>query len=220
MKVHLATAILDDIRWAGSHRLVDGVLTTHEAMRDAQPANERELLQDIVRTTRGTVFATAHALTADDVYRDARELAKISDQIIVQVPFIEDVIDAMHRLASDGIHVAATLVFSPAQALVASRVGASAVVIPMDDLDGAGHDAISVLRDVRAALDGADCESDLIAFHPTTSAQFGACAAVGADATAVSTEMLRSLLVHPLTDRGIDQALQVLSRQHASWSIV
>jgi transaldolase len=223
MKVYLASANLTDIRWAADHHLIDGVLTTHELLCGAPGAEsreQRERLPEIVRAARGTVFVTANAITATDVYRDARELAKLSDQIVVQVPFVEDVVDAIHRLAADGVKVAATLIFSPAQALLASRVGASAVVVPVDDLDGAGHDALAVLRELRSVLDGAACESDIVALRPATAAQFTACATAGADGVALSAEALRALLVHPLTDRGVDQALHVLSRQHASWSLV
>ena len=220
MKIHLASALVDDVRWASTHSLIDGVLTTHELMRVAAPGAERDHLIDVVRATTGTVFVTAHALTSADVYRDARELARVSDQIVVQVPFLEDTIDAIRRLASDGVRVAATLIYSPAQALIAARVGAMAVVVAMDVLDGAGSDAISVVRDLRAVLDGGACDADIIALNPATAAQFGACAAAGADAVAVSTEALRGLLVHPLTDRGVDQTLQVLSKQHTSWSLV
>jgi len=220
MKIHLATAVVDDVRWAAGHGLIDGVLTTHELVRDAAPDNEREQIAELIRAASGSLFVTAHAVTAADVYRDARDLARMSDQIVVQVPFLEDTLDAIGRLAADGVRVAATLIFSPAQALIASRVGASAVVVAMDVLDGAGNDSLSVIRELRAVFDGAGCESDIIAANPATAAHFGACAAAGADAVAVSTDVLRGLLVHPLTDRGVDQTLQILSKQHASWSLV
>jgi transaldolase len=220
MKIYLASANLDDIRWAASRRLIDGVITTHSILAQENPDNEREHLLELCRATEGAVFVTVHALTAADIYRDARELARLSDQIVVQVPLLEESVEAIHRLTTDGVRVAATLVYGGAQAILASRVGATAVVVSIDDLDGAGHDAIGVLRDLRLVLDAAGGESDVIALRPATATQFAACAAAGADGVAVSAAALRGLLVHPLTGRALDQLHQVLSTQHVAWSLV
>jgi transaldolase len=95
MKIYLASANLEDIRWAASRRLIDGVLTTHALVGAEEPEDAREHLSAICRTSNGPVFVTAHALTSDEVYRDARELAKLSDTIVVQIPFVEDVVDSI-----------------------------------------------------------------------------------------------------------------------------
>lgn len=220
MKLHLASANLDDVRWATGRRLVDGVLTTHSLTRADEVDDERERLREIARLVDGSVFATVHAVTAEDAYRDGRELARLSDNIIVQVPFVEDAIEAIHRLAHDGVRVAATLVFSAAQALLASRAGASAVVVAMDDLDASGHDAVGVIRDMRTAFDASASEADIVALRPSNAAQFAQCVNARADAIAVAADVLRTLLVHPLSDRGLDRFLQELSRQHAAWTLV
>lgn len=220
MKLHLASANLDDIRWATGRRLVDGVLTTHRITRAEEVEDERERLREIARLVDGAVFATVHAVTAEDAYRDGRELARLSDNIIVQVPFVEDAIEAIHRLAHDGVRVAATLVFSAAQALLASRAGASAVVVAMDDLDASGHDAVGVIRDMRTAFDASGSEADIVALRPSNAAQFAQCVNARADAIALAADVLRTLLVHPLSDRGLDRFLQELSRQHAAWTLV
>jgi transaldolase len=220
MKIYLASANLDDIRWATRRRLIDGVLTTHGLVRQEDPTSTREQLVDICRAAEGRVLFTAHALTAAEVYRDARELAKLSEQVVVQVPFIEDAVEAIYRLAADGVPVAATLVFTAAQALLAARAGAMSVIVPIDDLDAAGHDAVAIVRELRAVFDASGSETDIIALHPINASQFAACAAAGADGIAVATDVLRALLVHPLTDRGLDRFLQELAKQHTSWSLV
>ena len=220
MKLYLASANLDDVRWAAGRRLVEGVLTTPALARAEDVEDERERLREIARLVEGSVLATVHAVTADDVYRDGRELAKLSDNVIVQVPFVEDAIVAIHRLAADGVRVAATLVFSAAQALLAARAGAAAVVVAMDDLDASGHDAVGVIRDLRAVFDASGSEADIIALRPSNAAQFAACVNARADGVAVATDVLRTLLVHPLSDRGLDRFLHELSRQHAAWTLV
>ncbi|MFI5227919.1 MAG: transaldolase family protein [Gemmatimonadales bacterium] len=220
MKLHLASANLDDVRWAIERRLIDGVFTTHALLRAEGAADDRERLTDICRASPGPVFVTVHALSAGDAYRNARELAKVSDQMVVQVPLLEDVVEAIGRLAADGVRVAATLVFSAAQALLAARAGAMAVVVPADDLDAAGHDAVAVLRELRGVFDASGTEADIVALRPTNAAQFAACAAAGIDAVAVSADVLRSLLAHPLTDRGADAFSRELSSHPPSWSLV
>lgn len=220
MKLYLASANLDDVRWAAGRRLIDGVLTTHTLTHAEDVVDERERLREISRLVDGSVLATVHAVTADDAYRDGRELSRLSDNVIVQVPFVEDAIEAIHRLAADGVRVAATLVFSAAQALLAARAGASAVVVAMDDLDASGHDAVGVIRDLRAVFDASGSEADIIALRPSNAAQFAACVNARADGVAVATDVLRTLLVHPLSDRGLDRFLQELSRQHAAWTLV
>lgn len=220
MKLYLASVSLDDIRWAAGRRLIEGVLTTHALFRAEEVEDERERLREIARLIEGSVLATVHAVTADDAYRDGRELARLSDNVIVQVPFVEDAIEAIHRLAADGVRVAATLVFSAAQALLAARAGATAVVVAMDDLEASGHDAVGVVRDLRDVFDASGCEADIIALRPSNAAQFAAAVNARSDGVAVATDVLRTLLVHPLSDRGLDRFLQELSRQHAAWTLV
>ena len=220
MKIYLASANIDEIEWATGRRLIDGVLTTHGLLRGDDPEVERAQMIDICGATQGPVLLTAHALTATEVYRDARDLAKLSDRVIVQVPFIEDAFEAIHRLTAEGVPVAATLVVSVAQALLAERAGAIAVVVPIDELAVAGHDAIAVLRELRAAFSASGSEADIIALRPTNAAEFAACATAGVEAVAVAPNVLRALLLHPLTDRGVDRFLQDLSKRHVSWSVV
>jgi transaldolase len=123
----------------------------------------------------------------------------------------------MRRLHADGIRVATTHVFSTAQALLAARTGAFSVVTALDQLDAAGHDGVAVIRDIRAAFDSSDAECDVIAVNASSPTQFGACAVAGADAVAITEELCRALLVHPLTDRGVDHFLRDVARLRNVW---
>ena len=213
MKILLASATLDDIRWAVSHALVDGVATS-PALLSAESGipDDRDLLGEICRATGLPVWATVASVNADDIYRDGRELAKISDQVIVQVPLVEDAVTAMRRLSSEGVRVTAMLVFNGAQAILAAKAGACYVSTSIDQLDALGQDSTRVVRDLREVFDAGAVECEVLASLPQNSAQFAQCAAAGADAISVSAGTLRSLLLHPLTDRGIDQFLNDLSR--------
>lgn len=216
MKIFLASARLDDIRWAVSHALVDGVATTPALLAaESGRADDRDLLGEICRATALPVAATVASVNPGDIYRDGRELAKISDQVVVQIPLIEDAVASIRRLSAEGVRVTATLVFNAAQALLAARVGASTVSTAMDQLDALGQDATSVVRELRAVFRAGHVECEVMAALAQNSAQFAACALAGADAASVSAPTLRSLLLHPLTDRGLDQFLNDLSRHQA-----
>jgi transaldolase len=217
MKILLASADLDDITWASANGFLDGVMTTPALLRE-QDRDEHDQLADICRIVDAPVYVTVRSVDADDTYRDGTELARLSDQIVVQIPLIEDALTAVRRLANDGVRVASLLVFNAAQGLLAAKAGACCVVTPIDHLDQVGHSGIEIVGELRAAFDASGTECDIIALRPTTAMQFAACALARADAVAVGASELRCLLVHPLTDRGIDQFLSELARHHSAWS--
>lgn len=219
MKIFLATARTDDVAWGAAHGMLDGVLTSPRLLVEEGGSDARAHLLDLCRLVQGPIFVAVQTIDAAGAYRDGRELAKLSDQIVVQVPLVEETLGAMRRLHADGIRVAATHLFNTAQALLAVRAGASSVVCALDQLDAAGHDAIGVVRDIRAAFDSSDAECDVIAVNPASPTQFGVCACAGADAVALSESLCRALLVHPLTDRGVDQFLGDVARLRRTWPV-
>ena len=215
MRLFIATAKLDDIRWGYAHGLIDGVLTTPSLVTaQVHPAGANELLADICRLAAFPVAITVGAVNANDIYRDARELAKLSDSVIVQIPFVEDAISAMKRLRAEGVRVAATLVFNAAQAVLAAKAGASTVCVHIDQLDAQGQDGVDTIAEIHQIFTIHGIECDVLAALPRNAAQFTGCATVGADTIAVTSDVLRALLLHPLTDRGLDRFLTDLSRTH------
>ena len=215
MRIFIATAKLDDIRWATGHGLVDGVLTTPSLLTaEVHPAGASELLADICRTAALPVAVTVGAVHSNDIYRDAKELAKLGDGVLVQIPFVEDAVVAMKKLNAEGIRVAATLVFNAAQAVLAAKAGATTVCVHLDQLDAQGNDGVDTIASMHKLFTTHGIECDVLAALPRNAAQFSACAIAGADAIAVSPDVLRALLLHPLTDRGLDQFLTDLSRTH------
>jgi transaldolase len=217
MKIYLATASTDDVAWGAAHGMLDGVLTTPGLLADDAESDMRGHLAELCRLVHGPIFASVHAVDAAGAYRDGKELAKISDQIVVQLPFLEEALGAMRRLQADGIRVSATQVYNSAQGLIAARAGASSVVTSVDRLDAAGHDGVAMLAELRSAFDASDAECDVIALHASSATRFGACAIAGADAVAVTADTCRALLVHPLTDRGIDEFLGDVARLRRAW---
>ncbi len=214
MRLFLATTSIDDIRWAADAALIDGVVATPTVIASEAPqADAREVIAGIVRETRLTVCVSVPAVSAAEIVRGARDLRKLTERLIVAVPFIEDAVPAIRRLAADGITVAATLVYSAAQGILAARAGAAMVTVSIDTLDMVGSDGTEVLRQLRVSFDHSGAECDIAAAGPGSAASFAAAAAAGADAAVVTPEVLRSLLQHPLTDRGLDRFLVAVARR-------
>jgi transaldolase len=217
MRIFLATTSIDDIRWATEAGLIDGVVATPTIIATESPQSDaRDVIADIARATRLPICASVPAVSANEIVRGARDLRKVSDRVIISIPFIEDSIPAIRRLNADGVTVAATLIYSAAQGILAAHAGAAMVTVSTDTLDTVGADGGAVIRDLRAAFDHASAECDVTAAGPATSASFAAAAAAGADSAIVTPEVLRSLIQHPLTDRGLDRFLVAVTRRPRS----
>jgi len=214
MKILLDTASLDEVRWATEVGIVDGISTDPTLIAEEDSADEyHDLLAELCRLTRGPVLAPVLAITSDDMYRDGKELAKIADNIVVEVPVIEDGLRATARLAADGIRVTATLVFSAAQALFAAKAGAFSVSAFVGRVDDIGGDGCGLIREIRHVFDRHHVECELNAASIRTPKHFSEAAVIGADAAAVPPDVLRLLLVHPLTDLGLDHFLNDWSKR-------
>jgi transaldolase len=213
MKIYLASATLDEVTWAADAGLADGVLTNPAALQAAGGASDpRGLLQDLSRAVSGPVVASVESVVSEEMYRDGRELARLSDQIVVEVPLVEDGVAAIRRLTADGVRVAAGLVYSPAQALLAAKAGALMVTCMLQQLDAEGHFGLQVVEEIRSMFDTASMECDVLVASATNASEFTRCVLAGADGVALSSDVLHALLVHPLTDRGVDRFLTTLSR--------
>lgn len=210
MKIYLATADAQEITWAGECGFLDGVVASPAILaRESETSGReaKEILAALCEATDVPVCAAVEAVNGAEAYRLGRELAKISDQIVVAVPLVEDTLGALRRLRSEGVKVTATLVYTTAQAALAAKAGASVVSIGIDHLDLYGIDGADVVRETTSLLLQHGFECDVMAWCPRGPAQFGRCARAGADILAVEPQLLHALLVNPLTDRGVDRFL-------------
>lgn len=214
MKIFLESAALDSIRWALEARLADGVFITPAALdADAFGIEPATQVESVSRLGTTPIVVTVGALAADDLHRQGRVLAKVADHVVVALPFVEDGVVALRRLATEGVRTAATFIMTPAQALLAAKVGAAYVCVSIDVLDDHGHDPDTMLRDARTLFDRHGIESELVAITGGSSRLVTRAFVAGADAVTMSPESLRSLMQHPLTDRALDQMLGELSRR-------
>ena len=214
MNIYLESVNLDEIRNAAEAGLADGVAFSQPSFSD--DANTKERLEEIAREFAFPICVAVGAVTSGDIYTEARELAKVSDHVVVQIPLVEDSLIPMTRLTAEGVVVCATFVFSPAQAIIAAKAGAASVRINLDDLENYGQAATRMLSEIKSVLEAGEEECDVMAASPRSAVQFAECALAGADIVCVTPDTLRNLVVHPLSDRGIDKFLSQLAKRPKS----
>lgn len=214
MNIYLESANLDEIRNAASAGLADGVAFSHVAFTADDPdADARERLEEISREFAFPVCVPVGAVSSSDIYSESRDLAKVSDHIVVQIPLVEDSLVPIARLSAEGVVVCATFVFNPAQAMIAAKAGATSVRVTLDDLEMYGQSGARTLAEIKSILEAGERECDVMAASPRSAVQFTECALAGADIISLTPETLRGLVVHPLSDRGVDKFLSDLARR-------
>ena len=201
VRLFLATDALDDVRWASTRAMIDGVVLPDAALLGASSsADSLVWLGDFARAVTIPVFVTLRGASPDDAELEAEQLGRAADNVVVQMPFAEPYIPLMHRLAATGVKIAATFVGSASQAMLAARTGVAYVFVDVDRLDAAGASGATVIEQARRALDHAVDEADLVAVFPSSGAPLLACALAGADAAVLGIAALRALLAYPFTD--------------------
>lgn len=213
MKFFLDTADLSEIRWAVQAGLIDGVTTNPTLMAksagDVEPA---DVLKEICSLVDGPVSAEVVAVDTEGMYEEGKRLAKIADNIVVKIPMLEEGMIAVRRLVADGVKVNVTLAFTAAQCLIAAKAGATYVSPFLGRLDDIGHDGMEVIREARLIFDNYGIETAILAASIRHPRHVTEAAMLGADVATMPTAVLKKLLLHPLTDRGLDQFLNDWSR--------
>jgi transaldolase len=216
MNIFVESVSLDEIRRAVAAGLADGVVVSDSLYSGSSSLEGRELIEAVAREFAIPICVDVAAISADEMYQEARELARISDHLVIQLPLVEDAVEPMHRLSLEGVDICANFVFNGAQAVLAAKAGASMVRVPLHDLDAQGQTSSDAVTEIRSLLEASDCECDVMVASPSTSTQFTECIAAGAQIVSLRPQVLNSLLLHPLTDRGVDRFLSGLSRRHSS----
>ncbi|HAW60470.1 MAG TPA: fructose-6-phosphate aldolase [Actinobacteria bacterium] len=207
MKIFIDTANIDHIKEVNSWGILSGV-TTNPTLCAREGREFRSAVKKICEMVKGPVSAEAVSMDRQGIVEEARELSKIAENIVVKVPMMVEGLAATKVLSQEGIKVNMTLVFSANQALLAAQVGAAYVSSFIGRLDDAGNDGMSILADIVAAYDNYDIETEIIAAsirHPMHVTQ---AALLGADIATVPYDVLKAMVKHPLTDRGIERFLE------------
>jgi len=206
MKFFLDTANLDEIRTGAALGIVDGI-TTNPSLVAKEGKDFRTLVGQICEIIPGPVSAEVVSTTCDKMVKEARELAKIADNIIVKLPTIAEGVKALKICAEEGIKVNMTLIFQPLQALIVAKCGATFCSPFLGRLDDIGHDGMQVIEDTRLIYDNYAYRTEILAAslrHPLHVVQ---AARLGADIGTMPFKVFDQLLNHPLTDIGLERFL-------------
>ncbi len=209
MKIFLDTADVDEIRRAADAGLIDGVTTNPSLLaKVAGDRDPKEIFLEICGAVDGPVSAEVVALDADTMVSEGTRLAGLHDNIVVKVPLTEDGLRACRRLRSDGVKVNVTLCFSPTQAHLAAKAGATYISPFVGRIDDISGDGMELIAQIRQIYDNYGIETEILAAslrHPQHVVQ---ALLMGADCGTLPPKVLYQLLKHPLTDLGLARFLE------------
>jgi transaldolase len=202
MKLFLDTADPKEIaKWAETG-LVDGV-TTNPSLAAKTGIDYVDSLKEICGSVSGPVSAEVLATDTKGMLAEAKIFAKIAKNITIKVPLTWDGLAACRALRADDVMVNVTLCFSPVQAMMAAKAGASFISPFIGRLDDAGQDGMDLIREIRAIYDNYNYDTQILAASIRGVPHVRNCALAGADVATVPVDVFKSLLNHPLTDKGL-----------------
>jgi transaldolase len=216
MNIFVETVSIEEIRRSVAAGLADGVVVSDSSYAGSESVEGRELIEAVAHEFAIPICVEVRAISGEEMYREAKELSRISDHLVIQLPLVEDAVEPMHRLSLEGVDICANFVFNGAQAVLAAKAGASMVRVSLQDLDAQGQTSSDAVSEIRSLLHSSDCECDVMVASPATTTQFTECISAGAQIVSIRPDVLQSLLLHPLTDRGVDRFLSGLSRRHST----
>ncbi|MDD1773312.1 MAG: fructose-6-phosphate aldolase [Methanomassiliicoccales archaeon] len=207
MKIFIDSANIEQIKEVNSWGILDGV-TTNPTLVAKEKADFDILVRRICEIVDGPISAEAVSAEADDIVNEARKLAAVHRNIVVKIPMTEDGLKATKMLSKEGIKVNMTLVFSPAQALLACKAGAKYISPFVGRLDDVGHDGMDVVAQILDILDNYDFDAEVIVASVRHPGHVVEAARMGAHIATIPYDVLKKMFRHPLTDAGIDKFLQ------------
>jgi len=202
MKFFVDTAEIDEIRALMPSGLVDGV-TTNPSLVMKSGRDFREVVAEICGLVPGPVSAEVTALEAEQMIVEGKSLAKIAGNVTVKLPLTFDGLIACKALTSEGIKTNVTLCFSANQALLAAKAGATFISPFIGRLDDVNIDGMELIRDIRVIYDNYDFRTEILAASIRSANHVKDSALAGADVATVPPNVLKSLVNHPLTDKGL-----------------
>ena len=207
MKFFIDTADINEIKEANKRGWVDGVTTNPSLVaKTGRPHND--VIKDICNEVSGPISAEVIALESDAMYKEGMELAKIHDNVVVKIPMTEEGLIAVRRFAAEGVKTNVTLVFSPLQALMVAKAGATMVspfVGRLDDISNPGMELISQMQTI---FQNYSLDTEILVASIRHPMHVLESAMIGADIVTIPYKVMQQLALHPLTDKGIEKFLK------------
>jgi len=203
MKFFVDSADLDAIAALNDIGLVDGV-TTNPSIIAKSGRDFKEVIAEICKITTGHVSAEVVATAADDMIAEGRHLRKIADNVCVKLPLTMDGLKACNVLSKEEVPTNVTLCFSPNQALLAAKCGATYISPFIGRLDDITLDGLELIEDIRTIYDNYGYETEILAASIRSVNHVKDCALIGADVITSPPNVIENLSKHVLTDKGLE----------------
>ena len=207
MKFFIDTANIGEIKEALAMGILDGV-TTNPSLAAKESKPYREILAEICRIVDGPVSAEVIATDTEGMIREAEELVRIADNIVVKIPTILNGLAAIKTLSDRGISTNATLVFSPMQALLVAKAGATYVSPFVGRLDDVSIDGMSLIADIVNIYTNYVFETEVLVASIRNPIHVLEAARMGADVCTIPLKVIKQLIQHPMTDIGLAKFLE------------
>jgi transaldolase len=209
MKFFIDTANLDEIKEAASIGILDGVTTNPTLLaKEKGKGDFRTIIKNICDVVDGPVSAEVVALEADGMVKEAEELSKLHKNVAVKIPMCKEGLKAIKVLSSKGIRTNCTLIFSPIQALLAAKAGATFVSPFVGRLDDASHVGMDLVEDIVTIFENYEVATEVIVASIRNPLHVVEAATMGADIATIPFKVIEQLTKHPLTDIGITKFLE------------
>ena len=206
MKLFIDTGNIKDIQTLVALGIIDGV-TTNPTLLSKEPGDYRENLKKICQIVKGPTSAEVTETEAQAMIRQGRELSQIDPLIVVKVPLTRDGIKACKALSGEGIKVNVTLCFSPAQALLAAKVGATYISPFVGRLDDVSTHGMELIRDIVEIYENYSFQTEILVASTRSPMHIVEAARMGADICTCPPAVIDALFNHPLTDVGLKKFL-------------
>ena len=202
MKFFIDTANLDEIREANSMGMVDGV-TTNPSLIAKESGNFEQIISQICEIVDGPVSAEVISTEHEKMVEEARKLAAIHENIVVKIPMLVDGLKAVRQLTEEGIKTNVTLIFSPLQALMAAKAGATYVSPFVGRLDDLAQEGMVLVEQLVEIYSNYAYETEIIVASVRNPLHVLDAAVMGADIATIPFGVLKKLAAHPMTDKGL-----------------
>jgi transaldolase len=207
MKFFIDTADIKEIRRAKELGILDGI-TTNPSLVSKIGRPYRDVLTEVAKEVDGPVSAEVISIDYEGMVKEARDLAKIRDNINIKIPLIEDGLRAVRTLASEQIRTNVTLCFNSVQALMAAKAGASYISPFIGRLDDISSEGMDVVEEIATIYDNYDFDTEIIVASVRNPLHIKHAALIGADIATIPFDVFQKIIKHPLTDLGIAKFLE------------
>ena len=207
MKLFIDSGNLKEIESLVPLGIIDGI-TTNPSLLAKEGGDYRAILKKICGLVKGPTSAEVVATDADGMIREGRDLASIDEHIVVKVPFTREGVKACKALSSEGLHVNVTLVFSPTQALIAAKVGATYVSPFVGRLDDIATSGMGLIHEIIEIYENYQFTTEILVASVRHPIHIVEAARMGADICTCPAAVIEAMFKHPLTDIGLEKFLK------------